>query len=163
MLLCWLKIETGRMIPGNAKPSRVPGWGSWHRWVPRGYFECFRVHWFLQGLLTGAPLEKSTRSIYSNIFLTQYSITAVGVCVCLVTQSCPTPGDPMNCNSPGSSVHGIFLARILEWVAIPSSRGSFQPRDWTWLSCIEGRFFTTEPLGNPYCRYRFGNNAAISC
>ena len=43
----------------------------------------------------------------------------------LVTQSCLTPCDPMHCSSPGSSVHGILQARILEWVAMPSSRGSF--------------------------------------
>jgi len=42
----------------------------------------------------------------------------------------------------GSSVHGIFQARILEWVSIPFSRGSFQPRDPTSVSCIAGRFFT---------------------
>ena len=50
--------------------------------------------------------------------------------------------DPMNCRLPGSSVHGIFQARVLEWVAISFSRGSFWPRDWTWVSCIAGRFFT---------------------
>ena len=44
--------------------------------------------------------------------------------------------DPMNCSPPGSSVHGIFQARILEWVAMPSSRGSSQPRDRTHVSCI---------------------------
>ena len=60
----------------------------------------------------------------------------------LVTQSCPTLSDPMNCSPPGSSVSGILQARILEWVAIPFSRGSSQPRDWTWVSCIAGRFFT---------------------
>ena len=43
---------------------------------------------------------------------------------------------------PGSSVHGICQARILEWVAISFSRGSFQPRAWTWVSCIAGRFLT---------------------
>ena len=41
-----------------------------------------------------------------------------------------------------SSVHGILQARILEWVAMPSSRGYSQPRDWTWVSHIAGRFFT---------------------
>ena len=46
-------------------------------------------------------------------------------------QSCPTLCDPMNCSLPGSSVHGVLQARILEWVAMPSSRGSSQPRDWT--------------------------------
>ena len=57
-------------------------------------------------------------------------------------QSCPTFCDPMDCSPPGSSVHGILKARILEWVAIPFSRGSFQPKDQTWVSCIAGRLFT---------------------
>ena len=48
----------------------------------------------------------------------------------------------MDCSPPGSSIHGIFQARILEWVAIAFSRGSSQPRDWTQVSCITGRFFT---------------------
>ena len=55
--------------------------------------------------------------------------------------------DPMDCSLPGSSVHGILQARILEWVAMPSSSGSFWPRDWTQVSCITGRFFSAEPLG----------------
>ena len=46
-----------------------------------------------------------------------------------VTQSCPTICDPMDCSLPGSSVHGILPARILEWVAMPFSRESFHPRD----------------------------------
>ena len=60
----------------------------------------------------------------------------------LVTQSCPTLCDPMDSILPGSSVHGILQARMLEWVAIPSSTGSFWPKDWIWVSCIAGRFFT---------------------
>ena len=58
-----------------------------------------------------------------------------------VTQSCPTLCDPVDCSLPGSSVHGILQARILEWVAIAFSRGSSQPRDWTWVSRIAGRRF----------------------
>ena len=54
-----------------------------------------------------------------------------------VAQSCPTLCDPMD-----YIVHGILQARILEWVAFPFSRGSSQPRDWTQVSCIAGRFFT---------------------
>ena len=46
-----------------------------------------------------------------------------------VAQSCPTLCDPIDCSPPGSSVHGIFQARVLEWVAISFSRGSSQPRD----------------------------------
>ena len=65
----------------------------------------------------------------------------------LVAQSCPTLCYSMDCSPPGSSVHGILQARILEWVAITFSRGSSWPRDWTQASCIAGRFFTAEPPG----------------
>ena len=64
----------------------------------------------------------------------------------------------MDCSLPGSSVHGTFQARILEWVAMPSSRRSSKPRDQTrvfYVSLITGRFFTIEPPGKPqditYC------------
>ena len=50
--------------------------------------------------------------------------------------------DPMDCSPPSSSVHEILQARILEWVAFPSYRGSSQPRDQTQVSCIAGGFFT---------------------
>jgi len=60
----------------------------------------------------------------------------------------------MHCSLLGSSVHGIFQARILEWVAVRNplvsfSRGFPQPRARTQVSCIAGRFFTTEPPGKP--------------
>ena len=57
-------------------------------------------------------------------------------CVCSVASVCLTLCDPMDCSPAGSSVHGILQARILEWVAIPSSRESSQPRDWDWVSCV---------------------------
>ena len=68
--------------------------------------------------------------------------TKLRLACALITQSCPTLCDPMDCSPPGSSVHGLLQARILGWVAIPSSRASSWPRDWTWVSCIGGRFFT---------------------
>ena len=61
---------------------------------------------------------------------------------CSVTQSWPTLCDPMDCSLPGSSVHGILQARILEWVAISFSRGSSRLRDQTQISGIARRFFT---------------------
>ena len=64
------------------------------------------------------------------------------MCVCEVAQSCLTLCAPMDCSPPGSSVHGILQARILEYAAISFSRGSSQPRDWTRVSCIVGRCFT---------------------
>ena len=54
--------------------------------------------------------------------------------------------DPMTHSPPGSSVHGILQTKIVEWVAIPSSRGSSWPRDWTQVSCIVGGFLTTALL-----------------
>ena len=52
--------------------------------------------------------------------------------MCLVAQSCPTVYDLVDCSPPDSSVHGVLQARTLEWVTMPSSRGSSQPSDWTW-------------------------------
>ena len=60
----------------------------------------------------------------------------------LAAQSCPTLCEPMDCSPPGSSVLEILQARILEWVAIPFSRGSSWPRDpnhVSWVSCISRR------------------------
>ena len=56
-----------------------------------------------------------------------------------------TACDPMDCSPPGSSVQGILQARMLEWVAMPSSRGSSQPRDQIHVSCLAGGFFTIAP------------------
>ena len=65
---------------------------------------------------------------------------------CVRDQSCPTLCNPMDCSPPGSSVLGILLARILEWVTMPSSRGSSCPQDRTWVfmsTALVGGFFTT--------------------
>ena len=71
------------------------------------------------------------------------------VCVCLAAQLCLTFCDPMDCSLLGSSVHGLLQARILEWVAIFSSKRVSQPRDRTHGSCTDRRFFTTVPPGKP--------------
>ena len=75
-----------------------------------------------------------------------------------VAQSCPTLCNSMDCSLPLSSVHGIFQARVLEWVAISFSRGSSQPRDGTWVSCIVSRWVTPiwaarEVMGNVILRH----------
>ena len=84
--------------------------------------------------------------------------------MCLVTQLCLTLCNPMDCHLPGSSVHGILQARILEWVAISSSRVSSWPRDQTCVSCF-GRWIlylctTWEAQiwssGNYFVWYTFG-------
>ena len=67
-----------------------------------------------------------------------------------VAQLCPTLCDPIDCSLPGSSVHGIFQAKILEWVAISFSRISSQPRDWNWISRIVNRCFTIWATREPF-------------
>ena len=91
--------------------------------------------------------------------------------VCEVAQSCPTLWDPMDCSLPGSSLHGILQARVLEWVAISFSRGSSQPRDRTQVSRIPGRCFnlwaTREGLRQPCVqqayRHHFSNSICSLC
>ena len=85
------------------------------------------LHWY-------AVIIQSPQFIY----LVLYSL-----CFCLVAKLCPTLCNPVDCNPPDSSVHGISQARTLEWVAMPFSRASSQPRDQTQVSCIAGRFLTT--------------------
>ena len=63
------------------------------------------------------------------------------LCVWTCAPSCPTLCDPMDWGLPGSSLHGILQARVLEWVVISFSRGSSRPRDRTWVSRIPGRCF----------------------
>ena len=65
-----------------------------------------------------------------------------------VNRSCLTLCDPVDCSPPGSSVHGILQAGILEWVAISFSRGSSRPRNRNCVSCTTGRFFSAEPKTN---------------
>ena len=64
----------------------------------------------------------------------------VSGCVLKSLQSCSTLCNPMNCRPPGSCVHGVLQAEILGWVAMPSSRGSSRPRDWTWCISVTARY-----------------------
>ena len=75
-----------------------------------------------------------------------------------IAQSSLTLCDPMDGSLPGSSIHGIFQARILEWAAISFFRGSSQPRDQTWVSCIADRRFTVWAIREaPYTRKKGEN------
>ena len=89
------------------------------------------------------------------------SITDFFIClfVYVCAQPCLTPTlcNPRDCSQLGSSVHRIFQARILEWVAIFSSRGSAGLRDWTLISCISciaGGLFTAQPPRKPYIYFK---------
>ena len=95
--------------------------------------------WARKGILSAADIEnRSNTQIYFTFCFN-----------CLVAQSCSTLCNPMDYKPPGSSVHGILQARILEWVAISFSRGSSQPRMKFSSPALAGEFFTTEPAGKP--------------
>ena len=85
------------------------------------------------------PLQGSIL-YYLSLTLIQRERECVYACVCVLVFS--VVSNSSDCSPPGSSLHGILQARILEWVAILFSRGSFRPRDQTWLSHVVGRRFT---------------------
>ena len=80
------------------------------------------------------------------------SVSSSSYNTCLIAKSCGTFGDPMVCSPLGSSVRGIPQARILEWVATLSSRGSSQPREGTQVSRITGGFHRLSHQGSPELR-----------
>ena len=96
--------------------------------------------------------------------LKKYNSQGVCVCACahahvhFAAQSCLTLCDPLDCSPPGSSIHGILQARILEWVATSSSRGSSQPRDQTHVSCVSstGRWMLYHWATWEDCIYIYG-------
>ena len=95
-------------------------------------------------------------NIKKYIFYDVYSFCLTSLAHrCLVTKLCLTLLRPMDCSPPGSSVHGILQARILEWIANSFSRGSSPPRDWTSVSCtgrqILYRWATREALTHYVC------------
>ena len=122
-----------------------------------GLISC-RIDWLellaVQGTLKSLLQHHSSKASilqHSAFFIVQLShpYMTTGKTIALtevkwseVAQSCPTLYDPMDCTLLCSSVQGIFQARVLEWVAISSSRGSSWPRDWTQVSHTAGRRFT---------------------
>ena len=92
------------------------------------------IHFNLQPWLIRLVWQMFPKSIAFLCFLTL--CVCVCDCVCSVTQSCLTLWDPRDSSPPGSSVHGIFQVKLLNWVALSYSRWSSQPRDQTWVSCV---------------------------
>ena len=89
--------------------------------------------------LSSAPVTCTLWELrFSQLVLVPFVRSVGAVCSCsVVSDSLRPPG----CSPPGSSVHGILQARVLEWAALPSSRGSSRPRSRSRVSCIVGRFF----------------------
>ena len=120
----------------DCSPTLLYPWGSPGKNPGGG------CHFLLQGIF---PTQGSNPRFMSPALASRFITTSTtweAPESVSVIQLCPTLCRPMDCSLPGSSVHRIFQARILEWVAISSSKGSFQPRDQTQVSCIAGRFFT---------------------
>ena len=93
--------------------------------------------------------------VHQQVLLFTFLMVSCEAHACSVAQSCLTLFYPMDCSPPGFSVHGIFQARILEWIAISSSRGSFSPRDWScfpWslsAPALQADFFPLSLQGSP--------------
>ena len=98
-----------------------------------------------------------------NVYLPLTKFICAQCSVRLVAQSCLTLCSPLDCRLPGSSVHGIVLARILEWVPISFSKGSSRPRDQTWVSCTAGRYFTTKPPRKPESESEVAQSSPTLC
>ena len=110
---------------------------SWKNWMIIWAF-AFRLWQLLHLLASHSSSVMMTNGCQCTINMIHGKKVKV-----LVAQSCPTLCDPMDCSPLGSSVHGILQARILEWIAIPFSRGSSWPRDRTQVSRTAGGFFTS--------------------
>ena len=123
---------------GLLSPWGQPSWFFYsplYFWCPANFLYCkdgFQTH--------------STISAIKTINTSLDVITSEGVSA----QPCLTLCEPMDCSLPGSSVHGLLQARILEWVAMPSSRGSSQPKDQTQVSLVAGQdSLPSDPPGSP--------------
>ena len=132
-------------------PWQAPHWASGAlrqqalTWNPSGYFQERTFGFFSTEDMTLSTLLSTRSNPISVPTETQMDIHTRQATSCLVAQLFPTLLWRHGLYSPGSSVHGILQARILEQVAMPFSRGSSWHRDQTQVSCTAGRFFTTEP------------------
>ena len=131
----WSCNSPSRYIPKNIQ-SKYSDTCSQHYWQQSKGRNSPNAHWYNNWI---------NKIWYSIQCIYVYNGILNGVECSVVPDSLwPTDYSP-----PGSSVHGIFLARILEWVAMFSFRGSSQVRDQTCISCMAGVFFTTEAPGKP--------------
>ena len=96
---------------------------------------------WISSLIGRAYSKQQAQGLPIWLFLLTPVLILRPMCVFSDALSWSTVCDPMDCSLPGSSVHGILQARMLEWVAISSSRGSSWPKDWTCISCFAGGFF----------------------
>ena len=137
----WSRAEGLGLIPHQGTGSCMPQWRSctWQQGSSMPQVRPGTAKFIKKNLERRKPSNRETFWTITTLFWKQY----VGA---KSLQSYSTLCTPMDCSLPGSSVHGILQARKWEWVAMPSSKGSSQPGDWTRISlslALAGRFFTT--------------------
>ena len=147
--MCIKHLEKGMATPVFL-PGEFHGQRSLAGYSPWGHTELDITEWLRLSLSIIIIIGYVIYWVLTMSQLPSKVILCTFLVGCLVAQLCLTLCNPMDCSPPGSSVHGILQARILEWVAMPFSRGSSWPGDRTCVSrssCSAGRFFSTEPLG----------------
>ena len=122
------------------KSSHLQTFPNAWNWVRRTYTHTHTntripskfYHYTIANLSTKKQIQRETMQLPPSQRVGQWQIKEI-------TQSCPSLCDPVDCSPPGSFVHEMSQARILEWGAIPFFRGPSWFRDWTWVSCIADR------------------------
>ena len=145
---CPSSLHTGGSSQGSRTTMRIwggRGWGRWTVWVPQHVLPGSSHPLPPAGGQGGRRPTKRTLPGWAK-HCVQVVRTSEAEPLrkkeSEVTQLCLTLCNPIDCSLPGSSVHGIFQARVLEWLVFSFSRGSAQPRSQTRVSCIAGRCFT---------------------
>ena len=169
------EMENRGICPGNSsKGNPKAGEPVWTLKVDffffffyfKNFYFILEYNWFPMLLVSSVYNNDSIvcvcvrAHIYSFLFLYHFLTSDI---ICAQSLSCVLLCDHMDCSPPGSSVHGILQARILEWVAMPSSRGSSQPGDRTQFSCIAGGFFTVWATREALISYAICLSLSDSC
>ena len=137
------KVSPSFLYPSSVVPSQLLNSSIWFLFLLPFSFS-ISISLFL-------IFSSSCVSSQSYLSLLSISESESHSVVCPTLWVCPTLCDPVDCSPPGSSIHGILQARILEWFAISFSRGSSWPRDRTQVSCIAGRCFNLWATRGWFC------------
>jgi len=156
--LCWVhrtltKRSMSKCLFTRPLPKRYVG--------PLGICEMLMKGIGLSGSVVSNMWKGKKKRIICSHFISFWWLVGSVAKLC-PTLATPWTAVPIDYSLPGSSVHGILQARILEWVAISFSRGSSWPRNWTRVSCIAGRFFTDWAMFSLKC-FSIGTSVLFQC
>ena len=151
------------MVPDGLEMKKIPFSGVLATWwncvqaiVVRQWTQWTQMDRSVQpNAITKKPAQQDGNDVPSTSPMAPWT----QVCKCQSLQSCPVLCNPLDCSPPGSTVHGISQAGVLEWAAISSYRGSSQPRDQTGVSCISSRFFTIWVTREDFFSFSFLNQS----